>query len=52
MNPMSFHRLRGNLKGLFAALGVGVLATMGALTSIFHAAGSVRTEPVLAGLWG
>jgi hypothetical protein len=22
------------------------------LTSIFHAAGSVRTEPVLAGLWG
>ena len=32
MNPMSFHRLRGNLKALFAALGVGVLATMGALT--------------------
>jgi transposase-like protein len=22
------------------------------LASIFHAAGSVRTEPVLAGLWG
>jgi len=32
MNPMSFHRLRDNLKALFAALGVGVLATMGALT--------------------
>lgn len=33
MNPMSFHRLRGNLKALFAALGVGVLTTMGALTN-------------------
>jgi hypothetical protein len=32
MNPISFHHLRGNLKRLFAALGVGVLATMGALT--------------------
>jgi propionyl-CoA synthetase len=27
-------------------------AEQAALTSIFRAAGSVRTEPVLAGLWG
>jgi hypothetical protein len=32
MNPMNFHRLRGNWKALSAALGVGVLITMGAVT--------------------
>ena len=32
MNPMNFHRLPGNSKALSAALGVGVLITMGALT--------------------
>ena len=32
MNPMNYHRLRGNRKALSAALGVGVLITMGALT--------------------
>jgi hypothetical protein len=32
MNPMNFHRLRGNWKALSAALGVGVLITMGAGT--------------------
>ena len=32
MDQMSFGRLRGNLKALSAALGVGVLITMGALT--------------------
>jgi hypothetical protein len=32
MNPMNFHRLRGNWKALSAALGVGVLVTMGAVT--------------------
>jgi hypothetical protein len=30
--PMNFHRLRGNWKALSAALGVGVLVTMGAVT--------------------
>jgi hypothetical protein len=32
MDPMNFHRLRGNWKTLSAALGVGVLITMGAVT--------------------
>jgi hypothetical protein len=32
MGPMNFHRLRGNWKALSAALGVGVLITMGAVT--------------------
>jgi hypothetical protein len=32
MNPMNYQRLRGNRKALSAALGVGVLITMGALT--------------------
>jgi len=32
MDQMSFGRLRGKLKALSAALGVGVLITMGALT--------------------
>ena len=32
MNPMNYHRLRGNWKALSAALGVGVLVAMGALT--------------------
>jgi hypothetical protein len=32
MNPMNFHRLRGNWKAMSAALGVGVLITMGAVT--------------------
>jgi hypothetical protein len=32
MNPMNFHRLRGNWKALWAALGVGVFVTMGAVT--------------------
>jgi hypothetical protein len=32
MNPMNYHRLRGNRKAMSAALGVGVLITMGAVT--------------------
>jgi hypothetical protein len=32
MNQISFHCLRGNVKALSAALGVGVLITMGAVT--------------------
>jgi hypothetical protein len=32
MDHMSCHRFRGNVKALSAALGVGVLITMGALT--------------------
>ena len=32
MNPMNFHRLRSNWKALSAALGVGVLITMGTVT--------------------
>ena len=32
MDPKNFHRLRGNWKALSAALGVGVLITMGAVT--------------------
>ena len=32
MDPMNFHRLRSNWKALSAALGVGVLITMGAVT--------------------
>jgi hypothetical protein len=32
MNPMDVHRLRGNWKALSAALGVGVLITMGAVS--------------------
>ena len=32
MNPMNYHRLRGNRKALSAALGVGVFVTMGAVT--------------------
>jgi hypothetical protein len=35
MNPMNFHRLRGNWKALSAALGVGVLITMGAVTLVY-----------------
>jgi hypothetical protein len=31
MNPMNYHHLRGNRKALSAALGVGVLITMGAV---------------------
>ena len=32
MNPINFHRLRSNWKALSAALGVGVLITMGPVT--------------------
>jgi hypothetical protein len=32
MDPMDCHRLRGNRKALSAALGVGVLITMGAVS--------------------
>jgi hypothetical protein len=32
MDQIGFHRLRGNVKALSAALGVGVLVTMGAVT--------------------
>ena len=32
MDPMNSHRLRGNWKALSAALGIGVLITMGAVT--------------------
>jgi hypothetical protein len=32
MAPMNYHRLRGNWKAHSAALGVGVLITMGAVT--------------------
>ena len=35
MNPMNFHRLRGNWKALSAALGVGVFVTMGAVTLVY-----------------
>jgi hypothetical protein len=42
MNPMNFHRLRGNWKALSAALGVGVLITMGAAT-LAHPAMEVGT---------
>jgi hypothetical protein len=32
MNPMNFHRLRGNWKALSAALGVGIFVAMGTVT--------------------
>jgi hypothetical protein len=32
MDPMDYHRLRGNWKALSAALGVGVFVAMGAVT--------------------
>jgi hypothetical protein len=32
MNPMNFHRLRGNWRALSGALGVGVFVAMGAAT--------------------
>jgi len=35
MNPINFHRLRGNWKALSAALGVGVFVTMGAVTLVY-----------------
>jgi hypothetical protein len=36
MDQTSRHRLRGNLKALSAALGVGVLITMGAITLTYQ----------------
>jgi len=34
MDPINFHRLRGNWKAMSAALGVGVFVTMGAVTLV------------------
>jgi hypothetical protein len=47
MGPMNFHRLRGNWKALSAALGVGVLVTMGAVT-LAHPISAVGTS---ADIW-
>ena len=43
MDQRSRHRLRGNRKALSAALGVGVLITMGALT-LAHPTSAVGTS--------
>jgi hypothetical protein len=43
MGPMNFHRLRGNWKAMSAALGVGVLVTMGAVT-LAHPTSAVGTS--------
>jgi hypothetical protein len=43
MDQRNFHRLRGNWKALSAALGVGVLITMGALT-LAHPISAVGTS--------
>ena len=47
MDQMSFGRLGGNVKALSAALGVGVLITMGALT-LTYPSSSVGTS---SGTW-
>ena len=44
MAPTNYHRLRGNWKALSAALGVGVLITMGAVT-LAHPTMEVGSPP-------
>jgi hypothetical protein len=44
MDPMNCHRIRGNWKALSAALGVGVLITMGAVT-LAYPISAIGTSP-------
>jgi hypothetical protein len=43
MDHMSLHRLRGNLKAIAAAVGIGGMITMGAV-SVAHPTSSVGTN--------